>query len=220
VRRASEGSRIHPQIQGALQECQQLQKGLAGQNPNALFTSSPPLADNSVSLPGSPIRCNKSILGNVSADDGQLNQDIDIPPDMMLSIMPGLEKLVLDNRLAMEEAQKIIQTQKVPLDVGQYLGLFAHTTSGYLLDSPHQHQQKQQQQDYQQQMLHHSQSVSPINYLGKYASSGTATATTNTSFLPNLSHFGGMTGNNLVNCFAVASAAASAASSVSGKGFF
>lgn len=47
VRRASEGSRINTQFHGALQECQQLQKFLI--QPKNL---SPPLADNSVSLPG------------------------------------------------------------------------------------------------------------------------------------------------------------------------
>lgn len=48
VRRASEGSRT--QFQGPLQECQHLQKGLAQRN--LLVTPSPPLLDNSISLPG------------------------------------------------------------------------------------------------------------------------------------------------------------------------
>lgn len=51
VRRASEGSKVMTQFQGPLQECQQLQKGLAHRN--LLVTPSPPLGDNSTSLPGS-----------------------------------------------------------------------------------------------------------------------------------------------------------------------
>lgn len=51
VRRASEGSKINTQpFQGALQECQQLQKATQR---HLLTTQSPPLADNAVSLPGS-----------------------------------------------------------------------------------------------------------------------------------------------------------------------
>lgn len=50
VRRASEGSKINtPIFQGALQECQQLQKATQR---HLLTTQSPPLTDNSVSLPG------------------------------------------------------------------------------------------------------------------------------------------------------------------------
>lgn len=62
VRRASEGSRINSQFQGALHECQQLQKGLT-QPRHLLITPSPPLADNSVSLPGREnFVCNISII--------------------------------------------------------------------------------------------------------------------------------------------------------------
>lgn len=50
VRRASEGSKINAPFQGVLQECQQLQK--ATQPRHLLVAQSPPLADNSVSLPG------------------------------------------------------------------------------------------------------------------------------------------------------------------------
>lgn len=48
VRRASEGSRS--QFQGPLQECQSLQKGIAQRN--FLVAPSPPLLENSISLPG------------------------------------------------------------------------------------------------------------------------------------------------------------------------
>lgn len=51
VRRASEGSRT--QFQGPLQECQYLQKGIAQRN--LLIAPSPPLLDNSISLPGKKI---------------------------------------------------------------------------------------------------------------------------------------------------------------------
>lgn len=48
VRRASEGSKA--QFQGPLQECQYLQKGIAQRN--FLVAPSPPLLENSISLPG------------------------------------------------------------------------------------------------------------------------------------------------------------------------
>lgn len=54
VRRASEGSKYQPLIHGPLQECQQLiqqQKSLAQRN--LVSAQSPPLMDNSSSLPGS-----------------------------------------------------------------------------------------------------------------------------------------------------------------------
>lgn len=50
VRRASEGSKT--QFQGPLQECQYLQKGIAQRN--FLCAPSPPLLENSISLPGKP----------------------------------------------------------------------------------------------------------------------------------------------------------------------
>lgn len=48
VRRASEGCKS--QFQGPLQECQYLQKGITQRN--LLAAPSPPLMDNSCSLPG------------------------------------------------------------------------------------------------------------------------------------------------------------------------
>lgn len=53
VRRASEGSKYQPMIHGPLQECQQLiqqQKSMAHRNVSS--TQSPPLLENSSSLPG------------------------------------------------------------------------------------------------------------------------------------------------------------------------
>nr|XP_019554258.2 uncharacterized protein LOC109423725 isoform X2 [Aedes albopictus] len=144
VRRASEGSKINTQFQGPFQECQQLQKGLnanGGQQRNLLITPSPPLADNSVSLPGSPMHC------KLFEDRSQ--QDIILPHDMILSLTPGLEKLVLEKRIQIETAKSIMNTRTVPFEVRQQLGLFAHDLTpdlGYTL----------------QQQLQHSQSVSPL----------------------------------------------------------
>lgn len=144
VRRASEGSKINTQFQGPFQECQQLQKGLnanGGQQRNLLITPSPPLADNSVSLPGSPMHCKPF--------EDRSQQDIILPHDMILSLTPGLEKLVLEKRIQIETAKSIMNTRTVPFEVRQQLGLFAHDLTpdlGYTL----------------QQQLQHSQSVSPL----------------------------------------------------------
>ncbi|XP_062544542.1 uncharacterized protein LOC134211571 isoform X4 [Armigeres subalbatus] len=144
VRRASEGSKINTQFQGAFQECQQLQKGLnasGAQQRNLLITPSPPLADNSVSLPGSPMHCKPF--------EDRSQQDITLPQDMILSLAPGLEKLVLEKRIQIETAKCIMNTRTVPFEVRQQLGLFAHAVTpdlGYTL----------------QQQLQHSQSVSPL----------------------------------------------------------
>lgn len=71
--------------------------------------------------------------------------EIDVPPDIMVQIIPGLERLVLENRLHVDAAQAIISTNKVPLEIGQHLGLVAHHASTI-----------QQQQVF-------SQSASPLN---------------------------------------------------------
>ncbi|XP_001663093.2 serine/threonine-protein kinase SIK3 homolog [Aedes aegypti] len=144
VRRASEGSKINTHFQGPFQECQQLQRGLnanGGQQRNLLITPSPPLADNSVSLPGSPMHCKPF--------DDRSQQDITLPQDMILSLAPGLEKLVLEKRIQIETAKSIMNTRTVPFEVRQQLGLFAPAVTpdiGYTL----------------QQQLQHSQSVSPL----------------------------------------------------------
>lgn len=79
-----------------------------------------------------------------SFDDKSANE-IDVPPDMMMQIIPGLERLVLENRLHVDAAQVIISTNKVPLEIGQHLGLIAHHLNTM-----------QQQQAF-------SQSASPLN---------------------------------------------------------
>jgi hypothetical protein len=63
----------------------------------------------------------------------------------MMQIIPGLERLVFENRLHFDTAQAIITSNRVPLDVGHHLGLVAHNSSGI-----------QQQQAF-------SQSASPLN---------------------------------------------------------
>uniref|UniRef100_A0A182NJ75 Non-specific serine/threonine protein kinase n=1 Tax=Anopheles dirus TaxID=7168 RepID=A0A182NJ75_9DIPT len=138
VRRASEGSRITSQFQGPFQECQQLQKGLHAaalaaatqqhhhqqqqqQRNNLLITPSPPLADNSVSLPGSPMHC-KAFVTTVD-DRTAAYPDITVPHDVLLSLVPGLEKLVQENRLQIEAANSILNTRTMPYEVGHQLGL-------------------------------------------------------------------------------------------------
>lgn len=75
----------------------------------------------------------------------KVDNEIDVPPDMMSTIIPGLERLVFENRLHVDLAQIIISTRKVPLEVAQYLGIVAHSSTII-----------QQQQNL-------SQSASPLN---------------------------------------------------------
>lgn len=77
--------------------------------------------------------------------DEKMATEIDVPPDVMGQIIPGLERLVMENLLHVDAAQAIISTNKVPLEVGQHLGLIAHHASTI-----------QQQQSF-------SQSASPLN---------------------------------------------------------
>lgn len=77
--------------------------------------------------------------------DEKVASEIDVPPDIMMQIIPGLERLVLENRLHVDAAQAIISSNKVPLEIGQLLGLVAHHSSTI-----------QQQQVF-------SQSASPLN---------------------------------------------------------
>lgn len=111
--------------------------------------------------------------------DGKTTNEIDIPPDIMMSIIPGLERLVLENRLHVDAAQTIITTHKVPLEIGQQLGLMAHSGGPI-----HDHLLNQQQS--------FSQSASPLNH--------------NNSTLPgavdcqtNIHHFSGINSNALNN---------------------
>lgn len=112
--------------------------------------------------------------------DGKTTNEIDIPPDIMMSIIPGLERLVLENRLHVDAAQTIITTHKVPLEIGQQLGLMAH--SGAVQD----HMLSQQQQSF-------SQSASPLNH-------NNSTLPGAVDCLTNIHHFSGINSNAL-NCY-------------------
>ncbi|XP_022222395.2 serine/threonine-protein kinase SIK3 isoform X3 [Drosophila obscura] len=161
VRRASEGSKS--QFQGPLQECQSLQKGIAQRN--FLVAPSPPLLENSISLPGSPIHGKPGMGMQLALRRGH---DIAIPPDAIKGLLPALDRLVKEQRVSYEIANKIISSHVVPLDLAPLLGLSAHAhvsaaaVSGGHLDQSHilHLQQLQQQQQFQPM---HSFSVSPIS---------------------------------------------------------
>ncbi|XP_034654797.1 uncharacterized protein LOC117892575 isoform X3 [Drosophila subobscura] len=160
VRRASEGSKS--QFQGPLQECQSLQKGIAQRN--FLVAPSPPLLENSISLPGSPIHGKPGMGLQLALRRGH---DIAIPPDAIKGLLPALDRLVKEQRVSYEIANKIISTHVVPLDLAPLLGLSAHAhasaaaVSGGHLDQSHLlHHQQLQQQQFQPM---HSFSVSPIS---------------------------------------------------------
>lgn len=176
VRRASEGSRT--QFQGPLQECQHLQKGLAQRN--LLVTPSPPLLDNSISLPGSPIH------GKPSIDFRTAGQNIEIPAEAIMGLVPGLEKLVSENRITMEAANSIMTKRIVPLELAQHLGLVAHSGHQNPLEIGQMFQQ-------------HSYSVSPLtmNY-SKFGHSGSGFNSPNLAI--NQASLGGIfSGANLAN---------------------
>ena len=75
----------------------------------------------------------------------KLDSELDVPPEIMLQIIPMLERLVLENRLHVDAAQAMISSSRVPLEIGQLLGMVAHHSSTI-----------QQQQTF-------SQSASPLN---------------------------------------------------------
>ncbi|XP_017040848.1 LOW QUALITY PROTEIN: uncharacterized protein LOC108087804 [Drosophila ficusphila] len=157
VRRASEGSKS--QFQGPLQECQSLQKDIAQRN--FLVAPSPPLLENSISLPGSPIHGKPGVGLQLALRRGH---DIEVPPEAIKNLMPALDRLVKEQRVSFEIANKIISTHVVPMDLAPLLGLAAHASSaaavsGGHLDQSHLLQLQQQQQ--QQHML--SFSVSPLS---------------------------------------------------------
>ncbi|XP_018795926.1 PREDICTED: uncharacterized protein LOC108973260 isoform X1 [Bactrocera latifrons] len=118
VRRASEGSKT--QFQGPLQECQYLQKVSAQRN--FLIAPTPPLSENSISLPGSPIHGKPA--PNMVFRRGQ---DLEVPPEAVRALMPHLDRLVKEHRLSTEVANKIVSTGIVPLDLACHLGLTAHS---------------------------------------------------------------------------------------------
>lgn len=59
----------------------------------------------------------------------KLESELDVPPEILVQIMPMLERLVLENRLHVDAAQAIISSNRVPLEIGQVLGLVAHHSS-------------------------------------------------------------------------------------------
>jgi hypothetical protein len=100
----------------------------------------------------------------------KVDSEIDVPPDMMSQIIPGLEKLVFENRLHVDSAQAIILSHKVPLEIAQLLGLVAHSSTTI----------QQQQQGF-------SQSASPLNNINSYQSP--------TDHMNNMHHFHGINFN-------------------------
>lgn len=104
--------------------------------------------------------------------------EIEIPPDMMLSITPGLERLVQENLITIETAQTVLQTRMVPLEIGQLLGLVAH--SGINKDNLMMQSQ-------------HSQSASPLSMcVNKYPNLPNANIVNNTGAVA-------VTGSNVVS---------------------
>lgn len=105
-------------------------------------------------------------------------QEIEIPPDMLLSIKPGLEMLVQENRISYEMAQSILNTRVMNIEIAQSLGLVAH--SGQNIDTM-----------MMMSALHHSQSASPLSKtMGQQQQAPPVLlqSATNNSNLPNLSH--------------------------------
>lgn len=127
-----------------------------------------------VFVSGSPIHCCKS------SDDNDAS-NIVIPPDMIMSIVPGLERLVIENRIAIEMANNILTTRLVPLELGNHLGLLAH--SGINLSSTQQQ----------------SRSISPLptNY-NKFASFSGSTSVSGYNS-PNYGHYSGTISPNITN---------------------
>ncbi|XP_035793646.1 uncharacterized protein LOC118467355 isoform X4 [Anopheles albimanus] len=147
----------HQQMQHQQQQQQQQQQLQQHPPPahhrtnNLLITPSPPLADNSVSLPGSPMHCKVPMFGEVAIDRPP---DLTVPHDVLLSLMPALEKLVLENRLPIETANGIVNTRTMPYEVGHQLGIVrgGGGGGGHVFDMGLNVLQ-----------LQHSQSVSPLN---------------------------------------------------------
>ncbi|XP_075165065.1 salt-inducible kinase 3 isoform X2 [Haematobia irritans] len=125
VRRASEGSKA--QFQGPLQECQYLQKGIAQRN--FLVAPSPPLLENSISLPGSPIHGKTSICNTMrrtTTPSTSTIHHIEIPQEALKSVVTALDQLVMEQRISIEMANKIISMRQVSMDMAMQLGLTAY----------------------------------------------------------------------------------------------
>lgn len=102
-------------------------------------------------------------------------QEIEIPPDMLLSIKPGLEMLVQENRISYEIAQTILNTRVMNIEIAQSLGLVAH--SGQNIDTM------------MMSALHHSQSASPLSItMQQQQQQPLLLQNATNSNLPNLSH--------------------------------
>lgn len=102
-------------------------------------------------------------------------QDVEVPPDAIKNLMPVLEHMVKEQRLAFETANKIIATGVVPAELAVYFGLTAHSgnsnaLSGGNLDMASQAQIQQQQ--------FYSNSVSPLS-LPSSNNAGVVGATSN-----------------------------------------
>uniref|UniRef100_A0A1A9WJ86 KA1 domain-containing protein n=1 Tax=Glossina brevipalpis TaxID=37001 RepID=A0A1A9WJ86_9MUSC len=149
VRRASEGSKT--QFQGPLQECQYLQKGIAQRN--FLCAPSPPLLENSISLPGSPLHGKPSVTCHnmlrrsgicgistaaqpIGAAAGR--QYVELTTDVLKNLMSTIDQLVKEQRLSVEMANKIITNRLMPLELANYLGLITMPTSGHEYLQPQQ----------------------------------------------------------------------------------
>jgi serine/threonine-protein kinase SIK3 len=117
-------------------------------------------------------------------DDRLSTNEVDVPPDMMSQIIPGLERLVFENRLHVDSAQAIIASNKVPLEIAQQLGLVAHSSTTIM--------QQQQQQSF-------SQSASPLNNINyQQSSASTSSASANIDHMTNMHHFHGINFNYAV----------------------
>lgn len=66
----------------------------------------------------SPIHVNKKL------DE---RHEIEIPNDVLASLCTPLEKLVSDNHITIEMANNILVTKKLPVELAQYFGLWAHS---------------------------------------------------------------------------------------------
>lgn len=112
-------------------------------------------------------------------------QEIEIPPDMLLSIKPGLEILAKENRISYEMAQAILNTRVMNIEIAQSLGLVAH--SGQNIDTM------------MMSALHHSQSASPLSKTMHQQPPPLLQQSATNSNLPNLSHQYNYHYNGIVN---------------------
>lgn len=94
----------------------------------------------------------------------RVGHDIEVPPEAIKTLMPALDRLVKEQRVSFEIANKIISSNVVPIDLAPQLGLAAHAASTAAVSGGHLDQQShllQLHQLHQQQPMH-SYSVSPL----------------------------------------------------------